>query len=586
MKKPVVFIIPALVIIITYFAFSGSLRNEFLNWDDHIQVVNNTDIDSLSLSSVPAFFKKSYIGMYQPLTTLSFAIDTAISGKKDAFGFHLGSLIIHLINILLLYILLLKFRLKPLQALIPLIFFAIHPLQVEPVVWVSARSTLLFTMFYIVALIFYTRFAENRNIRDVILTFMFFLLAVFSKPSAASFFLLIPIIEYYFFPKLTIRTFLRMLLFALPAAMILLVTYATRSDAGHLHTVSSTEYGFMQNFAFAIWSVVLYAVRIIFPMEQNPFFTYQEYSLLFLIIPLLIFAGIVYLIYRLKKYRQSIILCLGMFIVPLSVHLKWIPFGDQMIADRYTYLSITGLFLLPAFFLYPWLEKLKLLWGRVAVSGLALFIVALFGMQTVLFSETWQNNQVFWTKVIEQNPQHPIGYYNRGIAFRDKGRFREALADFSKVIELQPSNPDAWMARGTIYSKLGDFRNAVEDYSEVIRLQPGQFEAYFNRGNAYMNMEMFTDAIRDYNMVTQLNPDHADAAFSAILCMISLNYQTEEILSSLNVFIQRFPDVPDAYYFRGIIFSDNDRDQACSDFKKAAELGHEESKAIVVRACL
>jgi protein O-mannosyl-transferase len=584
-KKVHYFVLLVPVLLFTYFVFSGVTESEFLNWDDQIQVVSNSDIDSLNFSTVKKFFSSTYVGMYQPISTLSFAIDNAFYGK-DAAGFHRTSLLLHLLNILLLYFLLLRLKLKPVQALVPLVFFALHPVQVEPVAWISARSTLLFSQFYIIALIFYARFAENRNIKDVFLTYFFFLLALLSKPSAASFFLLIPVIEYYFYPKLTIRTALRSLLFALPGIVLFIVTYFSRADAGHLHTAGTENFSLVHNIGYSLWSVVLYVIKILVPLHQNPYQTYPEFSLLFYIIPVFFAAGLVFLWFRMKKHRQSLLLCFGLFFVPLSVHLKLIPFGDQMMADRYVYLSVIGVFLLPAIFIVPLVQKMQSLLVKVLISVVSFLLLSLFILQTVLFSETWQNSNTFWTKVIECNPEHPVGYYNRGIDLRDKGRFSEALMDFTRVVELQPSNPDAWMARGTVLNKISDFRKAAEDFTEVIRLSPERFEAYFNRGNAYFNMGNYTDAIRDYATVVQLNPDHLDASFSVILCMIALNYDTEEIFTALNNFISRFPDFADAYYFRGIILADADRDAACSDFQKAADLGHEESKTIVIRGCL
>ena len=272
-----IFLVPVLVF--AYLVFSGVTSHEFLNWDDQLQVVSNPDIDTLNFPSVKKIFSSTYVGMYQPVTTISFAIDNALYGK-DSFGFHLTSLILHLVNILLLYFLLLRLKLKPIQALLPLIFFALHPMQVEPVAWISARSTLLFSQFYIMALIFYARFAENRNRRDVIFSFFFFLLSLFSKPSAVSFFLLIPAIEYYYYPKLTIRTALRSLLFLLPAIVIFIVTYLSRADAGHLHTSEIESFTVFQNIGYSLWSIVLYFVNIILPISQNPYQTYPEFSLL------------------------------------------------------------------------------------------------------------------------------------------------------------------------------------------------------------------------------------------------------------------------------------------------------------------
>jgi protein O-mannosyl-transferase len=555
---------------------------EFVNWDDQVQVVNNSHIKELSWSSLKTFFTSVYAGMYQPLTTLMFAFEYQIFQSIDASSFHVVSLILHLINTILVFILMLRLGLNRLQAFFIAMIFGIHPIQVEAVCWISARSTLLFSLFYISALIAYSRFAENRHPKRIIHTFLFFLAAVLSKPSAASFFLFLPVLEYWYYPKLTYRTILRMCLFAFPGLFFLAVSYFTRSDAGIVS--DSLDFSVIENFSFALWSVVLYFINVIFPIQQNLYILYPEFQWYMHIIPLIAAAIGVLTFLKLKKYRRIIFLSAAFFLIPLSVHLKFIPFGEQFMADRYLYLSMIGVFFIPFYFLF---DKEHLLKGKALVYRLILplLLIAAFSVLSMKRSAVWSDSVNLWTHVIQQTPSHKLGYYNRGFAYRDKGRLHDAVADFTKVINLNPAYVDAYLARGAVYSGMKNYLKAIDDFSFVIKMNPELHFAYFNRGNAFFQLEDFSSALQDYKAFVIKEPLHESARLNIILSMIYLDYPKNELYEELCYFIDDFPDNDEAYYFRGIILMEGEPEMACADLRKAADLGNQEARQLVMAMC-
>jgi protein O-mannosyl-transferase len=577
---------PAVILILTIFVYSGVRDFEFVNWDDQVQVVSNEDIAAADGLQLKKIFSSFYAGMYQPLTTLTFVADYAMYDGTISSGFHISSLVLHLLNIILLYLLLLRLGFTNMQTGILALIFALHPVQVEAVSWISARSTLLFTFFYLLALIRYASYAENRNTISVITAFLFYILALLSKPSAASFFLLIPVIEYWFYPKLTFRTFLRMLLFALPAAAILVVTYYSRSDTGTVLAFSDSTYTPFQNMSFAMWSVLLYAVDLFVPLTQQVVRLYPAFQFYMFLIPLFLFILFIIALLRLKKFRKVLLLSAGMFIIPLSVHLKIIPFGDILMADRYAYLSVAGIFILPLCIIFSVIEKLKGTLFNIACILLVLIITGIFGYQSYHRKETWKNSNALWSHVIMNNPEYYQGYYNRGIAIRDRGRHAEAIKDFTAAMTLRPDFAETYLARGAVYSAIGDFNKATADFDMVIRLQPEMHAAYLNRANAFYNSGDFISAVRDYKTFLKIDPMHEQASFFLILSMIRLDYDPSELLVALNEFVERFPGNPEGYYFRGLVMLQADGDKACNDFHAAAGMGNEEAKMFVMKYCL
>lgn len=566
---------------VTLFAFYNVTDYEFINWDDHVQVVSNPDIAELSFNSVKKIFSSYYVGMYQPLTTLSYAMDHAIYGVRDSGGFHTTSLILHLLNIVFLFIFIKRLKFSDVQAFVLVMFFAVHPIQVEAVSWVSARSTLMFSMFYILSLLFYVCYAEKRRFSSVSASFLFFLLAVLSKPSAAVFFLMIPVLEYWIYGKMTLKTLFRTCIFALPGIFILVITYFSRSDTGQISSLQNIN--FLNNLGFALWSVMVYIFQIIFPFKQNVYQIYPDFNWYMIIIPMVFFILWMYFYITMKNNRKLLLMSAGMFLIPLSVHLKIIPFGDQYMADRYAYLSLPGLFILPVSVLQNFSGQRKLL---KFIFFMLLVLIALFlaGL-SFMRKDTWKNSITLWTHVIENNTGHNIAYYNRGNAYRDKGRIMESIKDFSMVIEQKPDYADAYFARGSLYSGIKDYNKAVEDYNIVIKLKPEVYQAYYNRGNAFYNSGNFTQAVQDYRKFLESEPMHEQASFYMILSMIQLNYNASELLDSLNIFVRKFPENPDGYYLRGIIFLEKNKKLACDNFLISAKLGNSDAESFARKYC-
>ena len=168
------------IVITTVAALYPSIGNDFVNWDDVVYIMNNDMIKSLNIENLIKMFSSFFMGNYHPLTILSFAIDFKLF-KLSAQGYHLHNLILHLVNALLVYFVAWHIlRKNTLAAFIVSILFAIHPMHVESVAWVSERKDLLYTMYFLLAMlayIFYNRTGEKKYLYYTLLCFILSLLA-------------------------------------------------------------------------------------------------------------------------------------------------------------------------------------------------------------------------------------------------------------------------------------------------------------------------------------------------------------------------------------------------------------------------
>ena len=180
MGKSKSFISLAAILFLCILVYASSLSHPFSNLDDQVQVTENPDIRELGWANIEKIFSSTYVGMYQPLTTLVNAVIYSFS-QLNPFAYHLLALILHLLNSILVFVLLRKFLQDPAVSLLLTGIFCLHPMQVESVAWVSASSSLLFGFFYLLALWNYLRFREEENqMKYLFLSLLFFLLSCLS----------------------------------------------------------------------------------------------------------------------------------------------------------------------------------------------------------------------------------------------------------------------------------------------------------------------------------------------------------------------------------------------------------------------
>ncbi|MBP7496707.1 MAG: glycosyltransferase family 39 protein, partial [Bacteroidales bacterium] len=194
------------IILYTFLLFSKTLTNDFVNWDDPFYLQQNMLIQDLSWNNIVKIFKTPVIGMYNPLTFITFAIEHHF-WKFDPHPYHFFNLLFHLINVWLVFIFICRLTKNINAAAIVALLFAIHPLHVGAVAWVSQRKTVLFAIFYFLALIEYLKFIESdKKTKKYILIILYFILSLLSKPSAVSLPLILLLIDYYIGRKYTLKT--------------------------------------------------------------------------------------------------------------------------------------------------------------------------------------------------------------------------------------------------------------------------------------------------------------------------------------------------------------------------------------------
>jgi protein O-mannosyl-transferase len=649
------YLLAGLIALTSLIVYLPALYNEFVYWDDNRYVFENPYIRSLDAAFFRWAFATTLMGNWNPLTWVSHALDYAVWGLNP-LGHHLTSIVLHAMNTALVVVLVLKLletaqerssqnapssfltdRTVLIAAAVTGLLFGLHPVHVESVAWVSERKDLLCALFFLLSIAAYTKYIESQERaggegdeaggkyfffnRRYLLTLVFFVLALMSKPMAVSLPAVLLILDWYPFGRIrSWKTLWPRGVEKLPFIALSLVSSFTtvfaQSASKAFQTVDFVPLSARS--LVAVKSLTAYLGKMLLPIRLIPFYPYPrdvsflsfEYaSALALVIGVTAAAVIA------AKRQPAWLAAWGYYVVTLIPVLGIVQVGGQAMADRYTYLPSLGPFLI-AGLCAGWIaarvsgeNRPGSIIGKVGIAAALLLVVTLSSL-TVRQIAVWRDSFSLWTSVIEKGAEKlPMAYVNRGAAFQKAGRLEKAVADYETAINLDPSDsrayislgaaleqmgrldraqeaveralaldpssPEAFRNRGLLREKMGRFDEAIADYTRAIALLPDYYEAYNNRGLTYAKTGQFDKAAADYSASLSINPRYFNAYLNRGIAF-TLSGQYERALEDFNRAILLGQDDAMAYYNRGMFYRRVGRNElALSDIRKACELGNE-----------
>jgi tetratricopeptide (TPR) repeat protein len=553
------------------------LHNGFV-WDDEFYIQKNSLIQSINLKEI---FSRNVMGNYHPLTVLTLAVEYHFFGLNET-GYHAVNLLLHLLNVVLVFYIVFFLSEKAEVALIASLLFGIHPLHVESVAWASEIKDLLYTFFFLTAYIFYLRYLKNRQIKNYVFSLLLFLLSILSKAMAASLPVLLLLTDYFKGRKINMKVILEKAPFFLAAVFLGFVAVS----AQNLDTaVDTVVYPLPERIIFACYGFIAYLFHLLAPLNLSAYYPYpvklgEDIPVQYYLFPLLLLALAAAVFYSLK-FSRKILFCIGFFVVTVFFVLQLLPIGGAMMADRYSYVPSIGIFYLAAEGFYLLWNK-KLIWTVIILLSIS---TVFFSFKTYTQCGVWKNALTLWNHVIKQYKTIALAYYDRGIYYMDEKRNDEALKDFNKAIELDSNYTEAYINRGSLFVNMNVNEMALNDFSKVVELKPRYFLGYYNRGIVFMNQNKNEDALHDFNKAIELSPDHVyPEAYVNRGNLFRDKNKFNEALQDYNKAIEMRLDFPVAYFNRGTLFMNQKiYDEAIHNYSKAIELNADYSKAYYQR---
>jgi tetratricopeptide (TPR) repeat protein len=562
MKK---WLLVAFILVVTFLFFSPVLKNDFVNWDDDVNVIQNPNVRELNAASIKDMFSHTVISAYTPLTTLSFAVENKLFGMKPGV-FHLNNLLLHLLCTLLVFIFLRKLGSNLFVTFAATILFGIHPMRVESVAWITERKDVLYSFFYLLSLISYITYYKNKRPAFYFLALAAFVFSLMSKIQAVSLPLLLLLIDYFFGKKFRFKQALDKIPFFLLALITGVVGISILWREGSLET--NTVLPLIQRVFIGAYTLCVYLIKAVFPYQMSAIYPIPaKLTLLFYASALLVIL-LAFLIYKSGRHRKTLIFGSLFFLFNVIFMLQIVGAGQAFLADRFTYLAYIGLFYLIAWALnFLYISKWK---TYVIFSGL--IYLAVLGTATWKRTQVWKNSETLFSDVIRKYPKATFAYNNLGVYYRDQNQDDKAIAAYGKSIEINPEGYVSYNNRGEVYFGRGEIDKAIKDMNIAIKLKPDYIKALSNRGAAWGSKNQFVLALDDLNKAISLDPKLLSGYLNRSLVYYAQG-SYEKAVRDIASYVLVKPDNADIFNLRALCFSRlNKNQEALADFTKSIQL--------------
>ncbi len=576
-------------IIATIIAFIPSLQNDFVTWDDDVNILKNPNLQVFDWRSIKGIFTDTVIGNYNPLAIFSLAVEKAIFGL-NATVIHVNNLILHLICVFFVYKIGRQLKLSPIAAGVVALLFGIHPMRVESVAWVTERKDVLYGTFYFAAIFTYIKyiFSDKKRTIFVGLTLLLFLLSLLSKIQAVALPLSLLAIDFWLKRELTIQLVLEKIPYFVGSLFFGLAGILFLSKEGSLE--QATDYNFLERLLVGGYSYVIYLAKFIFPYEMSPLYPYPStLNSSFYIGAAMLLPIIGGLYYAYKKEQSAILFGFAFFTFNVMFMLQVVGAGQGFIADRFTYVPYFGLFFIIGYY-FQQIRVQKPTWNKIASIGLGTYLLV-FGVMTWQQNKIWKNGGTLWTHVLKYYNNIDTPYSNRAQFYRDQGNMQQALADYTKAIEVKPSKGSTYNSRGKTYFDIGGpkgdqtlIQQAIADYTKGIELSPKLGELYANRGAALGYQGKMQAALADLNKAVELEPHKIGGYANRSLLHMQLGNH-ELAIKDHTAYLGLDPYDAEVWYERGLAKSQLGQHQAAiTDFNQALKLDRQRGIFLMQRA--
>lgn len=558
----------ALSVALTFLFLFPVLNSDWVNWDDPVYVTQNSAIHDFSASGIASLFHPNnrVLDTYTPLTLVSLAIDYKLA-QNNAGWFHATNLLLHLINVSLVFLLFWRLTKKPLVAFLIATLFGLHPLHVESVAWISERKDVLFAFFFLASCIQFLAHlrAKKSSTKNYWISLILAGLAMLAKPEAVTLPLVLILINYWENSRFNLSQII-------PIAPFFLLSLITGIGALYFMDSDVLAYSWLERILMSGHALWIYLIKAVIPFNIThdmgqpapgmlPIFYYLTSSLSVILLGTFLWLG-----------RKNKVLVFGIlfFFANIIFSLHLIKVNSGAYYDRFTYLPYLGLFFIAAMML----ENMTSKWqkGQLKFSLIALPVILLFGMISYERSQVWQNDETLWTDIITSNPDHKLAWCKRARYLNAEGRLEEALFDQNECLRLNPNMSDGLNNRGNIYLGLGNVDAALKDYTSAIKAAPKHSLPYSSRGVLLMQLGDNQNGMSDLKKAVELSPES-----STLRLNLGLAYELENDVAlaqkEYSLAIELNPTDHLAWKYRGsLALANGDVNSALRDLEHAVEL--------------
>ncbi len=510
-------------------------RAPFLNYDDSVNVTDNLPIRAgLTWKTVAWAFHTSDTLDWHPISWLSYALDCQIFGLTrrglNPTGFHTVNVLFHATDAVLLFLILESATAFAWRSFAVAALFALHPLNVESVAWISERKNVLSMFFFLIALAAYGWYARRPSVARYAAVTLAYALALMSKAQVITFPFALLLLDYWplcrFPPTVAVAdesallpprvTFWKLVLekvawLALSGVSAILTT---RGGRAFNYTTQIVSFPWWIRLGNAAISYVQYMEKAFWPIHlalvyPHPGFAIRRSAILLSTVAIFVFTTLVVVF---RRYRP---LFVGWFwflgtMVPMT---GLVPIGPHAMADRYAYIPLLGIFVVVCWGAADLSDRFRLpaaIPATCAIAVLSLLAIALH--RQVSF---WQSNVALWTHTLEITGPNFVAEENLALALIDDNRAQQAFPHLQRAQMLQPGDPLAALNLATFQQMRGNYPAALDGFATVVRFAGTasalRATAEANAGYAHLSLKQYREARQDFESALLDQPGNSPA---------------------------------------------------------------------------
>jgi protein O-mannosyl-transferase len=511
---------------------------EFVNFDDRETIIGNTHIQNgLTLAGLGWAFTSAYAANWFPVTWISHMLDFQFFGL-DSGWFHLTNVMIHAASTLLLFAIMRRMTGRLWESAFVSFVFALHPLHVESVAWVSERKDVLSAFFWLLTTWLYLDYVDRPDWRRYLLALGAFCLGLMSKQMLVTLPFVLLLLDYWPLkrPKTTLMS--RLVVEKVPYLTLSLVASYIVYRVQQAGSVDSIPLA--TRAANALISYVTYLVQFFWPSGLAAFYPYPAS---FPVWQIAASAAILVAISALAIRRPYLTVGWLWYLGTLVPVIGLVQVGSQARADRYTYIPMIGISIMLAWGVAEIVER----WPRYRFTAGVVAVTVCLAWLAVTWTQIqyWKNSVALFEHAIASTDFNYIAHLNLGVVLAEQGRTNDALRHLYTSVEEKPDHADGHDTLGSLLGQMGRTQEAAEQFQQAIRLQPNDSEAHCNLGNVLLAQGKFGDSLNEFRTALRIFPDFATAHFGLGAALLNLG-QTDEAIAQFTEALRLDPNMAPA----------------------------------------
>jgi len=575
-----------LLVAVTLLVYAPVRNQEFIEYDDNSYVTGNPHIaEGLSWEGISWGLTSFREGVWNPLTWWSFLLDYELFGMDPA-GFHLTNLLLHLSGTLVLFFVLGQMTGSLVRSALVAALFALHPLSVESVAWVTERKNVLSALFWFLTMGAYLGYVRRPSMGRCLATLALLILGLITKPVLVTLPCVLLLLDYWPLGRLgesllqwrrrLPSLILEKLLLMVPVALVSLVTIEAARSVQAMADLQSLSLG--SRAGNALLSYLLYLKKILWPTQLAVFYPHPVDSLspLLILVSCVLLVGISLLVWWQRRHGYLLVGWLW-YLGTLFPTSGLFQTGGQAIADRFTYVPQIGIFLI-------------LVWGiadvlgsrpraRILPAPAAVVPLLLLALMTRSQLQYWQNSTTLFEHALRVTDNNHVAHRVLGEVLRRERQLQPAVRHFREAIRIHPGSAAAHNSLALALLDQGRLQEARTHLDLALKINPRFVEAHNNLGTILLREGDLAEAESRFLRALEIDSDFAEAHGNMGL-LLAAQGDVAGAMEQYRLALRKAPDLSDSHNNLGVALMEADRvEEAVVHLRRALEINPDDREA-------